>query len=423
MAKKKKKTKRNNPQRKPEKKKFGFKFKKKTRSKEEQKRTKKRTIIILIVLAVAIFLASIPFIANAVVRAIHRNQLLIFEPATVESQLTPGREADGSWTFVTPRDFKVMQLSDLEIAGGFLSTMEDSSAFNTIETMISMEAPDLLVVTGDLVHASLSKSGAANNMAALKIVAQMIDSLEVYWTVTLGDGDEMGTASRREIAEYLASEELKFCLFEIGDENVDGFGNNIIKIKNVEGKIIQAIYSFDTHGKSDETIKPSQIEWYKTSLEKLNEENEKHLKENETTKTLAFMHKPLEEFKLGYEATKTKGADNIKLFYGYVKEDVGVSEKSDDLFETMLELKSTQGIFCGHDHLNTMSMEYEGIRLTYCGSIDYLDYDGIDTLGKQRNCTIVDIDLENSSFDCRSENFYQDRYISYFEKGEVTDIK
>jgi len=423
MAKKKKNTKRNNPQRKKEKKKFSFKFNKKVKSKAEQKRNKKRTVIISIVLAVVIFISSIPFIANAVTRAIHRNQLALFTPAVVESQITPGKEVDGNWAFVAARDFKIMQLSDLEIAAGFLSTMEDSSAFNAIETMISMETPDLLVVTGDLVHAAISKSGTANTMAALKIVANMIDSLEVYWTVTLGEDDEMGTASRKEVAEYLASEELEYCIFELGDESVDGYGNNIIKIKNVEGKIIQAIYSFDTHGKSDEAIKPSQIEWYKSSLEKLNEENKEHLKDGETTKTLAFMHKPLEEYKLGYEATKTQGADNIKLFYGHVKEDVGVSEKSDNLFETMLELKSTQGIFCGHDHLNTMSMEYEGIRLTYCGSIDYLDYDGIDTLGKQRNCTIIDVDLENSTFDCRSENFYQDRYISYFEKGAVTDIK
>ncbi len=41
-------------------------------------------------------------------------------------------------------------------------------------------------------------------------------------------------------------------------------------------------------------------------------------------------------------------------------------------FERAVEIGSTKGIFCGHDHYNNISLEYKGIRLTYAMSIDYL---------------------------------------------------
>lgn len=46
-------------------------------------------------------------------------------------------------------------------------------------------------------------------------------------------------------------------------------------------------------------------------------------------------------------------------------------------------------IFCGHDHLNTLSMTYKGIRMTYGMSIDYLGYSGIAKQYIQRGATLI----------------------------------
>ena len=416
---KKKNIKRNVPQKKTVNSKKSFSFLRKKSTKKERKINKKAMIasIIAVVLAVVVIVA--PTIANVTVRAVHRDQIMQFGKVYVDTMITPAKEADGAWTFITPRDFKIMQLSDIELGGGFLSSMEDSRAFNALEAMIATEAPDLLVVTGDLANADILKSGTPNNLEAVKLFAQMIDRLSVYWTVTLGDGDSKGLHSKQKIAEYLASEELKYCLFEMGDDKAEGFGNNVIKIKNVDGKVIQAIYTFDTHGENEETIKNSQIEWYKTSLEANNKENEKHLEKGEITKSLAFMHRPLEEYNSAYSIYKNNDK-TVTYHYGENGEDVNFSDKSDDLFETMQDLGSTKGIFCGHDHLNTSSISYDGIRLTYCGSIDYLDYKDIEKVGDQRNCTIIEIDVDDYTFDCHSENYYQDIYVSQFEKEKVS---
>ncbi|MBR2479946.1 MAG: hypothetical protein IKB56_01430, partial [Clostridia bacterium] len=84
-------------------------------------------------------------------------------------------------------------------------------------------------------------------------------------------------------------------------------------------------------------------------------------------------------------------------YYGKAKEKdekVCCSVPEDEFFETALELGSTQGIFCGHDHVNFWSMEYKGIRLTYGMSIDHLAYIGIENEHEQRGGTIITISTE-----------------------------
>lgn len=85
----------------------------------------------------------------------------------------------------------------------------------------------------------------------------------------------------------------------------------------------------------------------------------------------------------------------------------------------MLELDSTKGIFCGHDHFNNFSVEYKGIRLTYGKSIDYLAYVGIHKIGTQRGCTMITYSPDGT-FTCKPESYYQDKYVSQYEKEEVT---
>ena len=95
----------------------------------------------------------------------------------------------------------------------------------------------------------------------------------------------------------------------------------------------------------------------------------------------------------------------------------GIGE--DDLFETFLELGSTQAVFCGHDHLNNFSVEYKGIRLTYGMSVDYLAYPGIYKLGTQRGCTVITVKTDGElGIDAMS--YYDPKYVSQYDKEPVT---
>ena len=50
----------------------------------------------------------------------------------------------------------------------------------------------------------------------------------------------------------------------------------------------------------------------------------------------------------------------------------------------------------GHDHVNTLSLTYKGIRMTYGMSIDYLAYIGIKKKHTQRGGTIIEINGDGS---------------------------
>jgi hypothetical protein len=72
-------------------------------------------------------------------------------------------------------------------------------------------------------------------------------------------------------------------------------------------------------------------------------------------------------------------------YFGYPK------TKKTHIFDDVLALGSTKGMFFGHDHLNTLSLTYKGVRLTYPMSIDYLAYFGIAKKNTQRGGTLIEI--------------------------------
>ena len=129
-------------------------------------------------------------------------------------------------------------------------------------------------------------------------------------------------------------------------------------------------------------------------VKRLNEE------EGHTVDSLVFFHIPLQQYKTAYELYEA-GSDEVTYFFGENNEKmidkVCCSDYPSKLFDTMVELGSTTGTFCGHDHYNNMSLEYEGIRLTYGMSIDYLAMSGIARDTKQRGATLITVHDDGST--------------------------
>lgn len=347
-------------------------------------------------------------------------------------------EETGYWTFVCDRDFKVMQLTDVHIGGGFMSMQKDNWALNAVATMINEEKPDLVIVTGDLGFPVPFSAGTFNNLIPIMEFSTMMESLQVYWTFTYGNHDTEAYSyyDRKDIDDYYVENinngKLKYCLYQSGfcGDNKEGYegieanagyGNTIINVKNSSGAITQSFIMIDSHAYESgffqdyDHIHQCQIDWYSQEINKLNEINKDVLGVNSgmTIKSLAFFHIPLEEYKdayVEYVENEYKDTDNVTMIFGKMGEDVdgkwiyhGVTPEN--MFETMLELGSTKGIFCGHDHYNNFSLMYNGgegddyIRLTYGMSIDYLAYAGIAKETAQRGCTIITTKTDGT-FDC-----------------------
>lgn len=330
-----------------------------------------------------------------------------FDKVEYENQLVPQLDDDGNWTFTTDRDLKVVQLTDIHIGGGWMSVKKDAKALNAVAAMLTAEKPDLVILTGDMVYPVPFQAGTFNNEISTRMLITLMESLGVYYTVCFGNHDSefYATHTREEVSDLWADESLKYSIYQEGPEDVDGYGNQVIKVKNSEGIVTNAYYVFDSHDYTDgdvlgiqwkyDNIHENQIEWYKNSVLAIDAANKAVNPEYPMFTSLAFFHIPLEEYGIAWNEYKDNGyndTENVKYYDGWYHES---DEKSycgiypDNLFETMLELGSTKGIFCGHDHVNNASIEYKGIRLTYGMSIDYLAYLELNKEGAQRGCTVI----------------------------------
>lgn len=413
------------------------------KTKKKMSRGKKITLGIFggifgLIAVVAIVGAIISFTGNKA----NMEKALSFETVKYEEQLIPEKDENGYWTFTTDRDLKVMQLTDIHIGGGWMSLKKDAKALNAVAAMVAAEKPDLIIVTGDIAYPVPFQAGTFNNLSSAKIFAALMEKLGVYWTLCFGNHDTESYSyySRADLSEFYSDEDMKYCLYEEGPEDVDGYGNQIINVKNTKGIITQSIFIFDSHSymggdvlgimQNYDSIHENQVQWYKDNLALYNAENDKlYASLGEETKagikSTAFFHIPFSEYKdawFEYMENGYKDTENVKYRFGVMGESgrlIYCSKGEDMLFETMLELGSTQAVFCGHDHENNFSINYKGIDFNYGMSIDYLAYPGISKLGSQRGCTIITFSPDGS-YTHTNENYYQDKYVSLYEKEDVT---
>lgn len=406
---------------------------------------KKALRVLAVILAVIVLFTGVTTIITVIGLNANINKAHSF-PA-VGSDIRIEEKGDGVWNIYSDREIKVLQLTDTHFGGGWMSTKKDSMSMNAIAAMISAEKPDLVIVTGDMAYPVPFQSGTFNNKSGAKLLAELMETLGVYWTASYGNHDTEAYSfyDREYITDFYS--QYPHCLVRDGAENVDGFANQVFNVINSDGMITRSLFTVDSHSYVDgdifgifwkyDNIHENQIEWYKSVIEENNTYNKMKVLSSsqsdfgEKYKDLlkvpssVFLHVPLSEYKDAwneYVDNEYKDTQNVKYNYGVAGESGKVVYPGlyeDNFFETMLELGSTDSVFCGHDHLNNFSINYKGIDLTYSYSIDYLAYTGISKLGSQRGCTVINI-AENGDMNFNAENYYQDKYASHFEKEEVT---
>ncbi len=417
-------------------------------AKNKGKKAKKIIISVIgavIVLAIVIAGANYLSLQNLLKKGDTYNKV------EIENQIVPQKDENGYWYFVTDEEFRVMHLTDIHIGGGFLSKSEDEKALNAVATMITAEKPDLVIATGDITFPVPYVAGTINNYSGAKAFANLMERLGVYWTVTFGnhDAESFSYFDRKAVSEFYENEEFEYCLFEAGPEDVDGYGNHVIEVKNSDGIITKGLVMIDSLdyvkkgiitsilGHYD-NIHDNQIQWYEEEIKRMNTENAATIKGIQgdangglwekfgTVNTLAFFHIPLVEMADAwgeFEENTFKDTEDFKYIDGIIGEGgrrfyCGLGE--DNLFEKMLELGSTKAMFNGHDHFNNTTFSYKGIQFSYGYSIDYLAYSNIDKEGSQRGCTMITC-KPDTTFTVEKNNYYSDRYVlEGFTREDVT---
>lgn len=267
--------------------------------------------------------------------------------------------------------YTVLQITDVHILN---DEKKDAKAYKTITEMINTTKPDMIAVTGDV-------TSEKENFTAFKSFCSFMEEFKIPWAFVYGNhegldikyepGEKLDPekiADKQTLNDYLES--LQYCIYERGDENVDGMGNYYYIVRDENGKALTSLIFMDSNSYDEENngydhFHDNQIAWYEKTVKQI--AKEENGDENKVVPSLAFFHIPMKEYMTGYkEGTRLWG-------HKFPKED-GTPAVDDNMFETMKALGSTKGCYAGHDHMNNFSVEYQGIRLTYGLSCDHNIY-------------------------------------------------
>ncbi len=249
-------------------------------------------------------------------------------------------------------EYEILVLSDIQLE---TNLKKDKEALEMIDWLVEETNPDLILTTGDNTGWILS------NFETNKLIKRL-DSYNIPWAVVLGNHDSEGMADK--LWHGNQYEKGENSLFKMGPSTIHGVGNYIINIEK-ENKPIYSLIMLDSHdlreyetGTDYDFIYPDQIMWYEWVVKELSQEY------NKPIKSMLFTHIPLPEYEYAIEAYSYGKIDEEDVF-GEVNENVFCPPINSGLFDKITTLESTTHVFVGHDHINSISLPYQGVRLTY----------------------------------------------------------
>lgn len=307
-------------------------------------------------------------------------------------------DKDGYYSVVKTdnKPFKVLQLTDLHIGGGYLSRHEDLQALGIVLRLIKSTRPDLIVITGDLAYPKAHVTLSRNNMNSYRIITDMLENIGIPYAITFGNHDtaERSTHTRRELWEFLLTREHCLAVNNDDNERITGFSNYYVKLRNMDNSINSLIIMLDSNEyiisnrkRTYDYIHDDQVRWYEEITRKINK------KEGRKIPSYLFYHIPIKEYNEAWKAAVNAESSSV-YYYGSKDENISPSKMESKLFSKVLELGCTKGMFCGHDHLNDFSVEYKGVRFTYGQAIDCLLY--AKNLSEHKGATLLKIDCDGS---------------------------
>jgi hypothetical protein len=267
-------------------------------------------------------------------------------------------------------DFRILQFTDTHINTWYDSPSTLERTYSLMARAINATKPELLVLTGDNV------GNFFNPVWSQQLIA-FLDSFEIPYALVMGnhDGDfvqmEDGNLQRR-IAELFVRG--RYSLFEKGPENVSGTGNYGVNLFNRRGEVLYSLILLDSHS---DYIRRDQVDWYEWYVRGV------EVAAGRAVGSLAFFHIPPPEIKFIHQEMKEQGKKDEagRSAEEAFKEPPNVQSWNAGLFSRMRELGSTSHIFFGHDHLNVLDYEYQGVHFVYGLKTGYCAYNDPDSVG------------------------------------------
>lgn len=304
-------------------------------------------------------------------------------------------------------NFRIMHITDTHLN---YDNIDDSLWL--IADAIDKEQPDLIVLTGDVF-----KVGTVEETEwFVDRIMSVFEVRDIPVAVAFGNHDsENGIISREDL---MGIYNRYSCSISIDDgDQLSGCGTYNIPIYSQEdGKMKFNLWVFDSGDYDDEghysNVLEDQVEWYKETSEKYERLY------GEKIYSLAFQHIIVPEVYDALKQVKTKRAYAYKRIYTdneYYMFDPNV-ENHGTLHEmpcpgyynhgqvdAMVERGDVLGMFFGHDHTNSFSVNYKGINITNSLSTRFNG----DAYSTQYGYRIIDINEDDTStYRTRSQRWY-----------------
>ncbi len=272
--------------------------------------------------------------------------------------------------------------------------MEDR-CYKYIRETINATNPDFIIITGDVIYGEFDDNGSA----LLKFI-NFMESFQIPWSPVFGNHDNESKMGVDWQCEQF--EKAQYCYFE--QKTLSGNGNYSVGIAQ-NGVVTRAFYLLDSNGcgnASAESLanghtynsfvgfKQDQIDWY------TNEITELHKASPDTKISFAY-HIQQNIFGQAYQkygfnqANKYQDInidwidDAAETDFGYIGRQMkGPWDQNGAVYKGMKAL-GTDSIFVGHEHCNSASVVYDGVRFQFGQKSS--EYDRFNSIAKDGTIT------------------------------------
>lgn len=277
-----------------------------------------------------------------------------------------------------------------------------------IEAMIDKYNPDLVILGGDN-----TVGPKETKKEAIKELCSLFTEKEVYFTFVFGNHDHEQDVNHAELFNLYKFYGGKYCLAYDADESLSGTGTHNLLIKSSDGtKFAYNLYMFDSgsysYNENNEKmgydcVHPDQIEWYKNTSKEL-----AHANGDKLIPAMAFQHIIVQEI---YDAifqqlppagplTRNYDGKSFALAPDFSKIKKGTLNElpccgyyNYGQFDAMVETGDIVAIFSGHDHINTFTVEKDGIDIVNTPGCTYYSYGNHSTRGLR----VIELDEKDTS--------------------------
>ncbi len=295
------------------------------------------------------------------------------------------------------RDPVILQLSDTQIIDAaqtregrtgvdkeyWATDKINERLYDSLAETIEATNPDLILITGDVVYGEFDDNGSA----LLGFIEKM-ESFEIPWAPVFGNHDNESAMGVDWQCEQF--ENAEHCLFK--QRTLTGNGNYTVGIKQ-DGVLKRVFFMMDSNG-CGAMHANSRVNGHSTTAVGFGKDQmdwsigvaEEIKKISPDTKISFAFHIQIYAFKAAYEKYGFTNSNTInnpinidKLEnkaegdFGYIGRDLKGPWDTNNAFFNRMKAVGVDSIFVGHEHCNSASVVYDGIRFQFSQKIGTYD--------------------------------------------------